>query len=33
VNSPEIKGSIAATKRYLNSTQYHLKSKISRNFL
>lgn len=33
VNSPEIKGSFAATKRYLNSTQYHLKSKISRNFL
>lgn len=33
VNSPEINGCVIGTKRYLNSAQYHLKSKISRNFL
>lgn len=33
VVSPEIKGCVINTKSYLNSTQYHLKSKISRNFL
>ena len=33
VSSPEIKGSVTGIKRYLGSTQYYLKSKISRNFL
>lgn len=33
VKSPNINGSVVSTKRYLDSSQYHLKSKISRNFL
>lgn len=33
VKAPEIVGCITTTKKLLNSTQYHLKSKITRNFL
>ncbi|MDD4777550.1 MAG: bifunctional diaminohydroxyphosphoribosylaminopyrimidine deaminase/5-amino-6-(5-phosphoribosylamino)uracil reductase RibD [Fermentimonas sp.] len=33
IKSPEINGYVIGTKRYLNSAQYHLKSKITRNFL
>ncbi len=33
VKSPEITGHLISNKRYLNSTQYYLKSEISRNFL
>lgn len=33
VKSPEITGHLISNKSYLNSTQYYLKSEISRNFL